>query len=70
MNVRFYIDRETEAPHIHKHGVNEEEVVDVLLSPGEIGPVRKTHGWRSAKHEQGATCALFMLPIPNRTAYL
>jgi uncharacterized DUF497 family protein len=38
MNVRFYIDRETEAPHIHKHGVNEEEVVDVLLSPGEDRP--------------------------------
>lgn len=35
MNVRFYIDPETEAPHIHKHDVDEEEVVDVLLSPGE-----------------------------------
>jgi len=35
MNVRFYIDPETEAPHIYRHGVYEEEVVDVLLSPGE-----------------------------------
>jgi hypothetical protein len=35
MNVRFYIDPETEAPHIYEHGVDEEEVMDVLLSPGE-----------------------------------
>ena len=41
MNVRFYIDPETEAPHIHKHGVDEEEVVDVLLSPGEDRPGRE-----------------------------
>jgi hypothetical protein len=40
MNVRFYIDPETEAPHIHKHGVDEEEVVDVL-SPGEDRPGRE-----------------------------
>ena len=41
MNVRFYIDPETEAPHIYKHGVDEEEVVDVLLSPGEDRPGRE-----------------------------
>ena len=37
MNVRFYIDPETEAPHIHKHGVD----VDVLLNPGEDRPGRE-----------------------------
>jgi uncharacterized DUF497 family protein len=34
-------DPETEAPHIHKHGVDEKEVVDVLLSPGEDRPGRE-----------------------------
>ena len=41
MNVRFYIDPETEAPHIYRHGVYEEEVVDVLLSPAEDRPGRE-----------------------------
>ena len=37
----FYIDPETEAPHIHKHGVDKEEVVAVLLNPGEDRPGRE-----------------------------
>ena len=35
MNIRFNTDRETGLPHIYKHGVNEDEVEDVLLNPGE-----------------------------------
>lgn len=38
MNVRYYIDPETGAPHIHKHGVSETEVEDVLARPGEDRP--------------------------------
>ena len=34
MNVRFYVDPETEAPHIYNHGIDEEEVIDALASPG------------------------------------
>jgi len=37
----FISTRKTEAPHIHRHGVYEEEVVDVLLSPGEDRPGRE-----------------------------
>ena len=35
MNIRFNIDRETGLPHFYKHGVNEDEVEDVLMNPGE-----------------------------------
>jgi hypothetical protein len=35
MNIRFYIDPETGAPHIYNHGVDEEEVEEVLTNPGE-----------------------------------
>ncbi len=35
MNIRFNTDRETGLPHIYKHGVNVDEVEDVLLYPGE-----------------------------------
>ena len=40
MNIRFYIDLETGLPHIYKHGVEEEEVKDVLESPSEDRPGR------------------------------
>ena len=35
MNLRFYIDPETDAPHIYRHGVDEAEVEDVLRRPIE-----------------------------------
>ena len=35
MNIRFYSDQETGLPHIYDHGVNKDEVEDVLLNPGE-----------------------------------
>lgn len=33
--IRFYIDPETELPHIYNHDVAEDEVEDVLRSPGD-----------------------------------
>jgi len=38
MKIRFYIDPETGLPHIYRHGVNEDEVEDVLRRPGEDRP--------------------------------
>ena len=35
MRIRFYIDPETNQPHIFKHNVTEDEVMNVLTSPGE-----------------------------------
>ena len=35
MVVRFYIDPSTGAPHIHRHGIDESEVDDVLARPIE-----------------------------------
>jgi CBS domain-containing protein len=40
MIVRFFIDPETDEPHIYHHGVSEEEVEDVLRFPGEDRPGR------------------------------
>lgn len=36
MNIRFYIDPETDLPHIYNHGVDEEEVRDILRNPGDV----------------------------------
>lgn len=35
MQIRFYIDSETNLPHIYNHQVSESEVKDVLRKPGE-----------------------------------
>jgi hypothetical protein len=35
MEIRYYIHPETDRPHIWDHGVSEEEVEQVLRSPGE-----------------------------------
>ena len=40
MRLRFNIDPETGEPHIYRHGVDEDEVEDVLRSPGEDMPGR------------------------------
>jgi hypothetical protein len=36
--IRFYIDPETATPHIYNHGIDENEVEDVLRYPGEDRP--------------------------------
>lgn len=33
MKIRFYFDEEMDAPHIYKHGIDEDEVEDVLTKP-------------------------------------
>lgn len=33
--MRFYMDPETAGPHIHRHGVSQEEVKDILSRPME-----------------------------------
>jgi len=38
VNVRYYIDPETSAPHIYNHDVSEPEVEEILAAPGEDRP--------------------------------
>jgi hypothetical protein len=35
MGIRFYVDPDTELPHIYNHDVDEKEVEDVLSNSGE-----------------------------------
>ena len=41
MDLRFHIDPETDDPHIHRHGVSEFEVGEVMASPSEDLPGRR-----------------------------
>ena len=38
MNIRFFIDPHTDAPHIYGHRVSEDEVEEILVSPAEDRP--------------------------------
>ncbi len=41
LKVRYYIDSETQLPHIYRHNINETEIEEVLFSPGEDRPGRE-----------------------------
>ena len=41
MKIRYFIDPETELPHIYGHDVKESEVEEVLSNPGEDRPGRE-----------------------------
>jgi hypothetical protein len=41
VDIRYYIDPETELPHIYGHNVEEREVEEVLSNPGEDRPGRE-----------------------------
>lgn len=41
MIIRYYIDPETDLPHIYQHNVSEQEIEEVLMRPGEDRPGRE-----------------------------
>ncbi len=41
MNIRYYLDPETGLHHIYRHGVDEDEVEEVLRRSGEDRPGRE-----------------------------
>ena len=63
MNIRYYIDPETELPHIYGHDVEEREVEEVLLNPGEDRPGRE--GSRVAIGRTSAGRYLRVIYVPD-----
>ena len=63
MNLRFYIDPETNLPHIYRHGVDENEVSDVLMWPGEDRPGKE--GARVAIGQTMAGRYLRVIYVPD-----
>jgi len=63
LNVRYYIDPATGAPHIHNHGVAESEVEDILARPGEDRP--GTDGTRLALGQTSAGRYLRVIYVPE-----
>ena len=63
MNVRFFIDPQTDVPHIYEHGVSEEEVEQILVNPAEDRP--GTEGSRVALGRTSAGRFLRVIYVPD-----
>jgi hypothetical protein len=63
MDVRFYVDPETDEPHILGHQVSDEEAVEVLGRPGEDRPGSK--GSRVAIGQTNAGRYLRVIYVPD-----
>jgi hypothetical protein len=64
--IRFYVDPETDLPHIVNHDVSEREVEEVLNRPGEDRQGRE--GSRVAIGQTTAGRHLRVIYVPDRDA--
>ena len=64
MDVRYYIDPETELPHIYRHGVVEQDVEDVLRRPMEDRPGREGSRVAVGRSRGGRYLRIIYVPDP------
>ena len=64
MNIRYYIDLETELPHIYRHDVEETEVEDVLSNPGEDRLGREGSRVAIGRTSEGRYLRVIYVPDP------
>lgn len=65
MNIRFYINSETELPHIYRHNVREYEVEDVLKKPGEDRPGKENSRIAIGQTQGGRYLRVIYVPDPE-----
>ena len=65
MNIRFYLDPETGAPHIERHGVTQQEVEEALLKPGEDRPGREDARVAIGRTRSGRYLRVIYVPDPE-----
>ena len=65
MNIRYYIDPNTELPHIHGHDVRETEVEEVLSTSGEDRPGRDGSRVAIGKTSGGRYLRVIYVPDPS-----
>ena len=64
MDIRYHIDPETEAPHIYRHGVAEQEVEEVLGRPMEDRPGREGSRVALGRTQAGRYLRIIYVPDP------
>jgi hypothetical protein len=65
MRLRFYIDPESGAPHIYKHGVSESEVEEILGKAGEDRPGRDGSRVAIGRTLSGRLLRVIYVPDPE-----
>ncbi len=65
MKIRYYIDPETEFPHIYQHNVSEQEVEEVLRRPGEDRPGRGGSRIAVGQTSDGRYLRVIYVPDPE-----
>lgn len=63
MNIRLFIDPQTDVPHIYEHRVSEEEVEEILANPAEDRPGKE--GSRVALGRTSAGRFLRVIYVPD-----
>jgi len=62
VDIRYYVDPETEQPHIYRHGIDEEDVEDVLRRPIEDRPGRDGARVASGRTQAGRYLRVIYVP--------
>jgi uncharacterized DUF497 family protein len=62
MIVKFFIDPETDQPHIHNHGVTEAEVREILARPGLVLKGRENSRFAIGQTAAGRFLKVFYAP--------
>jgi len=65
VRFRFYIDAETDLPHIYQHDVTEDEVAEILLAPGEDRRGREGSRVAIGQTEAGRYLRVIYVPDPQ-----
>lgn len=65
VDLRFFLDPETGAPHIYNHDVCEEEVEEVLADPGEVRKGREDSWVAIGATAEGRILRVIYSPDPD-----
>jgi hypothetical protein len=65
MNIRFFIDPQTDDPHIYKHRVSEEEVEEILSNPAEDRPSKEGSRIALGQTYSGRFLRVIYVPDPE-----
>lgn len=65
MRIRFYIDHDTQLPHVHVHGVREAEVEQVLRRVGEDRPSKDESRVAVGRTDAGRCLRVIYVPDPE-----
>ncbi len=68
MDIRYYIDPETGEPHIHDHGVSEDEVDQVMHGSGEDLPAKRGARMKLGQTASGRYLQIVYVPDEDQSS--